>query len=510
MLAILVFVAWLVSPCISLNDVAEVSADVSAFFDEENQKCSAGDAQSCALSLLQHKAVAKKRRTDMSQKQGGKLADVMLAEGSNTSNSTMVSARYTVKGDGFEAVVNDEFYISLLQKVPVFGGQNLYESLNPTWSKSPVYGEAYDHFPTTGLFLWGSEKSDALFILIPGTSGLCVQYAATLASVASNGYFVVCPQMSFEFGQAEVVMKPVCAVEWAFSRSKYSSVVIAGHSGGAAATPAAARQLISRGVSVQAIIMTHAGLVPFLNTPGCEKYVLAHLNIDSNYGATRLEYCRRFYPEDLLSSLRSLKVLLIEGNFCQWSTAQNSNWLEEYKCVSADSEECSTKDVYIPAPHGGPNLPVRCGTGLCPAVSFLENPGDCMKNTFNAGSYIATGLLEQTSNEVAHLKVCSDHGYGVLGPLGAIGDGAVLAEYARQLSSAKEVRQQWLQSLNQSKQTCHVWENTNERCIIPLTPFSTEFKSLYHTHSGFQLCSEARKISIVGQSSVFYRGEAKQ
>lgn len=485
---------------------------------DEDPFCS---ADACGVNLLQRKAAIKKpdsKDSHFASLVSHKLEGSVVLKDATTTTTTTTAyscsqetmSPYTVEADGFVAIVNDPLYISMLQKVVTFGGIGLYDSTKcVTWPGLLLVGEALTYwtnhfesdFPNTALFTWGSNTSDSLYIYTPGTNALCTQYAAMLSGVASMGYFVVCPQLSGGPSAQESVMKPTIAAEWALSFSSFSSISIGGHSGGASTVPAAARLLINKGIPISRMVLQHPGVVGFMNIPGCAA-------LASELGKTANEYyCDLYFPADLLDQTLSAKMLVVAGSFCQWTKAQNSNWLSNYACGGYGTA-CADGQTF-PTPADRPEQPpVTCPADAgCPDVNFLANPGDCMFECDAATMetvYIEP-LWDIPRSDVTMLQGCTDHGYGVVGPNGFKESGPPILPFLN-TSAPDGSYQTFLQSWNQTEVTCKSWENVHEQCLFPVSPFTTEFTKYFADEAGTVYpCKDAKEMTATGLSVAFHK-----
>lgn len=476
----------------------------------QDDVCTVDGSSECALALLQRKASFSKGKGGKSTPNDGHLQD------HNTAHADAVLGRKdaTHKEKEFDVILRDPIYIALLEKVITANGETLYQSIkDQTWpigtgptqligEEAKYWSEHYaNDFPNTALLTWGSIKSEKLYAFITGDNGFCTAYAPTLAFIAKTlGYFVICPQLASNPTSQEMVMKPVSAVQWALKVSSFSHISLGGQSGGASSVPAAAAVLLSKGISIEAMVMQHPGIVYYMNVPGCEKS--CYEGCDSPYA----EYCKEYFPSDLMKRVSSPKLLLITGNFCEWSKVQNSNWLDTYGCNYSSSINppiTVCPSMTFPTPSFRPQQPpVTCDSG-CPDASFLLHPGDCMVETY--GGAIQDTYLPGFSGQYVSVQSCGEHTYGCLLESGLKEEGRTfIAPFLEYGGSGNQASLESILHLNGTAATCEATRSVNDVCNNPLSPFATATPKYFSwgEDDAVQLCSAAAKMQSSGRIDI--------
>jgi hypothetical protein len=484
---------------VSLLSYDGISMDVEEALAQDD--VCLGDSSECSVALLQKKAVVKKQEGNV---------DSLLGEGAieDWDCKDFHDCEHHV-------IKEDPAYIALLKGVITFGGENLYEStVDVSWPPALLTGEQAAHwtamyeydFPNVALFTWGKNTSDKLFVFAPGTNSLCMQYGPTLHHMAKHlGFFVVCPQLSNGPSSQESVMKPVCAVEWALSIGMFKLVTIGGHSGGASTVPATANQLLSKGITLDGMVIWHPGIVSDMNVPGC-----ADTCSGSGCSGDLATYCREYFPGDLMQKIASVPMELIVGNFCEWTKVQNSVWLSNYGCCYGCGNNPPLKDgvcpsMTFPSPADRPaQAPVTCDTG-CPDTAFLANPGDCMIETFS-------GVVERTYYEnftgpAVFVNTCGEHDYGTMLHFGLHQEGRpFIAPFLHAVANKKMADRLFVDDLlarSGISKTCHALYTIHDMCIFLDSPYSTRVNPYYTAADGStKPCIDAPVTESTGTQTV--------
>lgn len=496
-----------------LDDLSDDTADLVEDFTLEgalwqDDACIDMGSSDCALALLQRKALVKKSSDEFQETE-------LIEKGTDGSpNSVRAKSPNIRHADANpDVILRDPFYISLLEQVTTVSGESLYQSVKDrpfpvgTGTMMLVGEEAQywsthyaNDFPNTALFTWGSNRSEKLYVAIIGTSGLCTALGPTLAFIAQRlDYFVVCPQLASSPTTQESVMFGVSAVQWALNVSSFSQISLAGHSGGASAVPAATAVLLSKGISIDAMIMQHPGIVPYLNVPGCQH------SFSSTSTEPAAVYCKDYFPSDLMSKVSSTKLLLITGAFCEWSKVQNSNWLSEYGCCYACESNppvTSCPSMTFPSPPFRPaQAAVTCDEG-CPDAGFLAHPGDCMVDTYSQP--IQETYSSGFSGEYLSVESCGDHVYGCMLESGLQEEGLpFIVPFLRYIAFGDTTALDSLVHLNGTTRTCHAAKDPHGVCNYPDSPFTT-FPNQQYLGEGntIQNCSEAPKMHSQGPAAI--------
>jgi len=493
MIAFRFFIAYAIPYIGTTAEVESLKKQQEAL--EEDDVCLNSDSLECGMALLQRKAIVKTPESRISQ--GAKDAHASPA-----SEST----------GGHRVILADPAYIALLKNVTTYSGESLYESVvDVSWSPALLLGEQaafwtamyeYD-FPNTALFTWGSNHSDKLFVFTPGTNSLCMQYAATLHHIADHlGFFVVCPQLSNGPSSQESVMKPVCAVEWALTNvGNFSTVTIGGHSGGASTVPSTAMVLLSKGITLDAMVMWHPGVVYNMNVPGCAAAATGQ----------NAAYCAEYFPVDLMPSVSSVKLMIIAGNFCEWSKVQNSVWLSNYGCCYGCSSNPPLIDgicpsLTFPTPSFRQDQPpVTCTSG-CPDASFLAHPGDCMVET--TGAVVQASYYDSFTGSALFVETCGEHDYGTMFDYGLKGEAKPFIVPFLHSAATKDAVDKQLMILDilskdGTSKTCEAFYSIHDMCLFLDSPFSDQRNTFFTAADGsIQPCANAHKNEASGTETV--------
>eukprot|EP00929_Paragymnodinium_shiwhaense_P099870 TRINITY_DN6177_c0_g1_i4.p1 TRINITY_DN6177_c0_g1~~TRINITY_DN6177_c0_g1_i4.p1 ORF type:complete len:429 (+),score=22.62 TRINITY_DN6177_c0_g1_i4:120-1289(+) len=295
---------------------------------------------------------------------------------------------------------------------------------------------------------WGSDSSGRLYVFSVGKGAKCRQYADTLFAVATQGYYVLCPEISHSFSLDEWVMKAVHAVEWARRHKRFDEIVLGGHSGGAAVSLAAGHYLRKHhGVDARGFVMQHPGVVKGLNVPGCERDART---------VQAAEDCRRFFPDDLVADAAG-KILITCGTFCEDTAAQDSNWFHKYACVARD-HACNRT---FPTPLGRPGqAPIECRPGTCPNHDWLEHPGDCMVEASCSlawDTYLHPVHKKQPPGGGLLYRHCGEHEFSVFEHYGLLSEGfPVVLPFLRYLKSGRRSALASIMASDGEEQTCYM------------------------------------------------------
>jgi hypothetical protein len=335
-----------------------------------------------------------------------------------------------------------------------------------------------------------------------------MQYAPTLHHIAKHlSFFVVCPQLSHKPSSQESVMKPACAALWAIGIGNFSLVTIGGHSGGASAVPATANQLLTKGVKVDAMVLWHPGIVPFMNVPGCQ-YQCSGSGCDGDLAT----YCREYFPGDLMQKVASVPMEIIVGNFCEWTKVQNSNWLSKFACCYSCGNNQPLEDgicpsMTFPTPPSRPEqLPVTCETG-CPNTDFLMTPGDCMVATFSGA--VERTYYENFTGTAVFVNTCGEHDYGTMLHFGLEHEAKpFMAPFLHSIANEAERAKLFedLMSKSGKSATCTASLNKDEMCFFLESPYKEKVNPFYTAPDGnTQLCIDAPQTSSTGVQTVIYK-----
>ena len=159
----------------------------------------------------------------------------------------------------------------------------------------------------------------------------------------------------------EWVMKSVKAVIWAQEmHGEYDTITTGGHSGGAPAAASAGYILqTTYGVTVDAYVLQHPGIIFGVNVPGC---AIASLydGIYSHSVAQGIWECNTFFPVGMGSQMYG-KIMITCGTMCEATTAENSNWFyvpgSEFSACFNSVTGCVNRSVLPPAGRQQQGLP---------------------------------------------------------------------------------------------------------------------------------------------------------
>jgi hypothetical protein len=297
-------------------------------------------------------------------------------------------------------------------------------------------------------------------------------------------------------------MKPVCAVEWAIaSFGNYSTVALGGQSGAASAVPSQAMVLLSKSITVDAMVMWHPGVVYYMNVPGCAA---------ASHGADAA-YCAEYFPVDLMERVSSVKLMIIAGNFCEWSKVQNSVWISNYGCCYGCSSNPPLTDgicpsLTFPTPSFRPDQPpVTCTSG-CPDASFLAHPGDCMVETI--GTVVQASYYDSFTGSAFFVKTCGEHVYGTMFDSGLKNEAKpFIVPFLHSVATTDPVDKQLLildiLSKDGINKTCEAFYSIHDMCSFLESPFSDKPNPFFIAADGsIQPCANAHRNEATGTETV--------
>lgn len=457
-------------------------------------------AEECAVNLLQKKAVV--RRTVVN-------ASSPTALQQQENRVGVHQPLVTIPLPNGAIVIEDQFYLDLLQSVKTYSGKSLFDEVafkpfypNLVTGLLKEWKEQYENtFPNTALYTFGSPNAGGLLVYAPGTDMLCMTYYHILVAIALElDYYVVCPQMTHTPISQETVMKVVFGVEWALHYSEYNVITVGGHSGGASAAAAAVRVLLSKSIQVDALLMWHPGVVNYYNAPGCAE-LCSVPGPDNTCTAADKHYCEEYYPSNLAEQISSVKMLAISGNFCDWSKVQNSNWIF-YACHERD-DSCTNKT--IPTPSYRPDQPpFTCEKG-CPNAAFIDHPGDCMKATWTV--QLKEAYWKTWLGDALLIESCGEHAYAAsvfaydeeARPYIIPFLKALVADAAEATSLIEKIKEK-----HGTTVTCQTRLNLNELCLFPQTPYTQLLNPYYAEANGtVRDCLDAPAVFATGIAQVY-------